>query len=134
MNIILDACAVISFFRDEEGGDIVEEFLIRPDCNSYIHAINLCEVYYDFVRSNNQVYAEQIISELKLAGVIIRKTMTEPFWKLVGQYKAQIARVSLADCFALALTKNIRGILLTSDHHEFDRIVPLQICPIHFIR
>ena len=60
--------------------------------------------------------------------------MTEPFWKLVGQYKAQIARVSLADCFALALTKNIRGILLTSDHHEFDRIVPLQICPIHFIR
>jgi len=75
MNIVLDACAVIAFFRNEEGGDIVEQFLIDPDCNSYIHAINLCEVYYDFVRSNNQVYAEQIISELKLAGVIIRKTI-----------------------------------------------------------
>lgn len=52
----------------------------------------------------------------------------------MGQYKADIRRISLADCFALALTKTMRGRLLTSDHHEFDKIVPLGICPITFIR
>ncbi len=134
MIVILDACAVIAFFRDEEGGEIVENFLIDPQHTCYIHVINLCEVYYDFIRSNDQVYAEQMINELELAGVIFKRNLGTRFWKLVGQYKATIARISLADCFALALTTTLRGILLTSDHHEFDRIVPLGICPIAFIR
>ncbi len=70
----------------------------------------------------------------RLTGVTFKQNLETPFWKLVGQYKANIARVSLADCFALALTTTLKGTLLTSDHHEFDRIVPLNICSITFIR
>ncbi|MGK7899049.1 MAG: PIN domain-containing protein [Xenococcus sp. (in: cyanobacteria)] len=134
MNIILDACAVIAFFQDEEGGDVVEGFLMNSEHHCYIHVVNLCEVYYDFIRRNDQVYADQMVNELKLTGVTFEENLETPFWKLVGQYKANIARISLADCFALALTTTLRGTLLTSDHHEFDRIVPLEICPIAFIR
>ena len=50
MNIILDACAVIAFFRDEEGADLVRETITNKNNNSMIHVVNLCEVYYDFYR------------------------------------------------------------------------------------
>ena len=134
MIVILDACAVIAFFRDEEGSEMVEHFLIDSQHICYIHVINLCEVYYDFLRSNNQDYANQMVSELQEVGVIFKADLEQDFWQLVAYYKATIRRVSLADCFALALTKNLKGTLITSDHHEFDRIVPLEICPITFIR
>jgi Na+-transporting NADH:ubiquinone oxidoreductase subunit NqrA len=72
-----------------------------------------------------------MINELELTGVTFKRNLGTRFWKLVGQYKASIARVSLADCFALALTTTLRGTLLNIQiHHEFDRIVPLKICPI----
>lgn len=48
MNIILDACAVIAFLRDEAGADVVRETLLNEDNTCMIHLINLCEVYYDF--------------------------------------------------------------------------------------
>ena len=48
VNIILDACAVIAFFRDEVGADIVEDYLCDRNACCIIHSLNLCEVYYDF--------------------------------------------------------------------------------------
>lgn len=133
-NFILDTCAVIAFLRDESGAKLVETILLDPDYTCYIHAMNLCEVYYAFMRSNNQVYADQMINDLEAAGVIFKRILTPRFWKLVAGYKATITRISLADCCALALTTDLQGTLLTSDHYEFDPIAPLQIVPIHFIR
>lgn len=63
--------------NDEEGGDVVENFLINSEYSCYIHAMNLCEVYYNFIRSNDQVYADQMINELELAGVIFRNIILE---------------------------------------------------------
>jgi predicted nucleic acid-binding protein len=53
----------------------------------------------------------------------------DPRWSVQAR-----GRISLADCFALALAERVGGTLVTSDHHEFDPIVPLAICPILFIR
>jgi PIN domain nuclease of toxin-antitoxin system len=50
MNIILDACAVIAFFRNEPGADIVRETITNQNNNKIIHVVNLCEVYYNFYR------------------------------------------------------------------------------------
>jgi PIN domain nuclease of toxin-antitoxin system len=41
MNIILDACAVIAFFRDETGAENVENLLFNSDNYCLIHTINL---------------------------------------------------------------------------------------------
>jgi hypothetical protein len=38
----------------------------------------------------------------------------------------------IADCFALTLAIYENGTLVTSDHHELDRLA--QLCPILFIR
>lgn len=134
MNIILDACAVIAYLRDETGAEQVENYLNEPQYTCWIHVINLCEVYYDFLRSSTQTEADAILNDLINIGLIFRDDIDTAFWQAVGNYKATIRRISLADCFALALTKRIDGVLLTSDHKEFDPIVTLNICPIRFIR
>ncbi|GBF80170.1 PIN domain-containing protein [Aphanothece sacrum] len=134
MIVILDACAVIAFLRNEPGSNLVENYLINDAYTCYIHVINLCEVYYDVMRSNNKQKADEMLNELQEACVIFRDDIDLYFWQLVAQYKATIRRVSLADCFALALTKLLNGLLITSDHKEFDPIVPLGICSITFIR
>lgn len=134
MKIVLDACAAIAFFKDESGADIVEQYLVESQYECMIHSVNLCEVYYDFLRSSGEALAEDIVNELQSAGVMFRPDLTEDFWRQVGRYKATIARISLADCFALALARQENGVLVTSDRREFEPIVDLNICPIEFIR
>lgn len=134
MIVILDACAVIAFLRDEPGGELVENYFINETYTCFIHAINLCEVYYDVIRNSSQQKADEMLNNLRATGLIFRDDIEQSFWKLAAQYKANIRRLSLADCFALALTKRLNGTLVTSDHKEFDPIVLLGICPINFIR
>jgi uncharacterized protein with PIN domain len=53
----MDASAPIAFLRDEPGADVVEDIMSAPE-NCYVHALNVCEVYYDFFRASNQDAAE----------------------------------------------------------------------------
>lgn len=99
-----------------------------------IHNINLCEVYYGFLRSDGEEFTQEIIRRLQNANVSFRPDLTMEFWRQVGKYKAAIARISLADCFALTLANRENGVLVTSDHREFEPVVNLNICPIEFIR
>ncbi|MGK7945603.1 MAG: type II toxin-antitoxin system VapC family toxin [Microcystaceae cyanobacterium] len=134
MRIVLDACAVIAFFRNEEGADVVRETINDQDSDLMIHVVNLCEVYYDFYRDIGESRTEQLIQELDLINVTTRFDLTASFWRQVGKYKATIKRISLADCFALTLANLEGGVLMTSDRKEFEPIVPLNICQIKFIR
>ncbi|MEY3299318.1 MAG: hypothetical protein RLZZ597_2578 [Cyanobacteriota bacterium] len=134
MKIILDACAVIAMVKNETGSEIVEAYLLDNQHHCMIHSINLCEVYYGFLRSDGEAFAKQIIQGLQQAGVAIRSDLTISFWQQVGHYKATINRISLADCFALALANQEKGLVLTSDRKEFEPVTRLNICPIEFIR
>ena len=134
MNIILDACAVIAFFRNETGADIVRETITNQNNNKMIHVVNLCEVYYDFYRDIGESQTEKLIQELSNINVKTRFDLTAKFWRQVGKYKAVIKRISLADCFALTLANQEKGILVTSDRKEFEPIISLNICQIDFIR
>lgn len=134
MNIVLDACAVIAFFRDEAGADVVEQYLLSPEHFCLIHAVNLCEVYYDFLKSGGVQEADQMTQELIDADIDIRRDLDDVFWRSIANYKATIRRISLADCFALTLSKKLSGTLITSDRKEFEPVAMLNICPIIFIR
>ncbi|MHB8647547.1 MAG: PIN domain-containing protein [Thermomicrobiales bacterium] len=131
--IVLDARAMIAFLRNERGGDIVETFLTDGMDTCVAHAINLCEVYYDFFRSADQATAKAAIADLEALGVIVREDMDREFWQAVGSYKAT-NKASLADCVAITLANRVGGELVTSDHHEFDVIAAHGICRIRFIR
>ena len=131
--VILDACAVIAYLRNEEGTDIVGNALMSEKC--YIHAINICEVYKDCLsRGEDRSEADQLLDDLFSAGLTVCEDMDSEFWKDAAELKASTRRISYADCIGLRLTNRLKGIFLTSDHHELDPLAKNDIYPIKFIR
>lgn len=130
----MDANAVTAFLRGEAGQEVVAARLTDPDAVNVIHAVNLCEVYYDALRMGGQAAAEEAIARTYAVGVQLRDDMDPAFWQSVGQLKVNPGKVALADCFALALAIRLGATMVTSDHHELDAVVPLGLCPILFIR
>jgi predicted nucleic acid-binding protein len=130
---VLDASAMVAYLAGESGAATVEALLNDSAAQCYAHAINLCEVFYDALRATDERRARQAIRDLRAAGVIERRDLSGVFWLNVGRLKAR-GRISLADCFGIALAQQMGGEIVTSDHHEFDALVPLGIVPIHFIR
>ena len=99
-----------------------------------VHAVNLCEVYYDLVRAENENTARAAVEDLERQGLLVRHDIDREFWQEVGWYKGILARISLADCFAIVLTRRVDARLATTDHREFDSIAEKKICPVEFIR
>jgi len=134
MNVVLDACALIAFLRHEAGADAVESLLVDPANRCFIHSINLCEVYYDFLRAADAKVAESVVDDLLDHGIVNRQDMSLPFWKAVGRLKGTIRKISLADCFAIALAAKLGATIVPSDHREFDPLVANGVCRVRFIR
>jgi predicted nucleic acid-binding protein len=132
--LVFDACAVIALLRGEIGAETVASLLAEPDNRCKLHAVNLCEVYYDGIRRGDTSDAARLERLLTKSGFDIETAVPQPLWESVGQLKATHRRVSLADCFALAFALRENGTLITSDHHEFDPIAATGIYPIQFIR
>lgn len=133
MIYVLDACAMIAYLRNEPGSGAVLQALADTGSQCLAHALNLCEVFYHFHRKSDESVAATAINDLYSVGVVERTDLDEAFWKEVGRLKAQ-GKISLADCCAIVLTNRVNGTLLTSDHHELDRIAANRICSISFIR
>jgi predicted nucleic acid-binding protein len=130
---ILDASAAIAYLRGEPGADVVAAILSDPTHECLVHALNMCEVYYNFCRVSGETAADDAMRDLLALGVRLRDDLSVEFWKAVALLKAR-GGVSLADCFAITLAKSAGGPVLTSDHHEFDSIARSGICPVTFIR
>lgn len=131
MPIVLDACAIIAYLRDEPGAEVVEEALLNNEC--FVHAINLCEVYRDcLVRDQNLETADDLLNDIADIGVTCREDMDAPLWKYVAKLKNRT--IAYNDCFALAFTKRLGGVLYTADHKEFDPVAATGDHSIRFIR
>jgi PIN domain nuclease of toxin-antitoxin system len=130
---ILDACAVIALLQGEPGAGRVE-LLLKQQGRSLIHAVNVCEVYYDLLRRNANATADTLEQVLDAIGLETTDTLSPALWQSAGKLKAELRRISLADCFALALALQEKGSLVTADHHEFDPVAEAGLCPIQFIR
>jgi len=131
---IFDACDVIAILEDEPGADVVESLLQEPANRCLIHAVNACEVYYDLYKRGNVEDADTLDAIFAEYGLEVLEAMPSDLWQLAGRLKAEWKRISLADCFALALTIHEEGTLVTSDHRELDRLAEAGACPIRFIR
>ena len=133
MNYALDACAMVAYLNGEPGAAVVAALLADPNNVCYAHAINFCEVYYGTLRATDEPTARSAIATLLNDGIILRHDMSRQFWQRVGKLKAR-GRISIPDCFCIVLAQQVGGEVVTSDHHEFDPLVPLGIVPITFIR
>ena len=133
-SLVFDACALIALAKREEGSEIVGSFLRNEENISFVHAINLCEVYYEAYRESSRKEAVALVEGFLDLGLIIRDDMDIEFWQNAGELKAIHKRVSLADCCAIALSKRLDAELVTSDHHELDALADLGVCKITFFR
>lgn len=134
MIFVLDASAMIAFLRGESGADEVADILLDSESQCYAHALNLCEVFYDFERAAGRQEAMKAVADLAMLGVIADASLTPAVWQAAGTLKARLRRISLADCFAIELADRLRATILTSDHHEFDALADQTECQIRFIR
>lgn len=134
MTFVLDASAMIAYLRDEPGADVVAEALLDPESSCHAHALNLCEVFYDFHRASGEADALQAIADLAAVGVLGDTNLSSAVWQAAGTLKANLRRISLADCFAIELAERLRATVLTADHHEFDVLAVQTGYRVKFIR
>jgi len=131
---LLDACSLIAFFRKEPGGEVLFDLLLDSKARFVIHALNVCEVYYDFFRADGETAAKLVVQIMLELGIEIREDMDPALWKSAGKLKATLKKISLADSFAVALAARMKATLLTSDHAEFDAVAEKKLAKIRFIR
>lgn len=124
---------MVAYTEGEPGGVVVAGILSNPSAVCYAHSVNLCEVYYQSIRRSDPATARAVKASLRRDGVIERRDMSRPFWQRVGEHKAR-GRIALPDCICVALAQELSAEVVTSDHGEFDPLVPLGIVPIKFIR
>jgi PIN domain nuclease of toxin-antitoxin system len=129
---VLDSSALIAYLEDEPGSDEIGNRFFLPE-PIYIHGLNLIEVHYHFIRSRGEEAANEFLAEISASSLIVREDMDESIRDEVARLKAK-GRISLADCFCISLARRVGGEVVTADHHEFDALVPVGLCPIRFIR
>ena len=133
MNYSLDAGPLMAYLNNETGAEQTENVLTEPESLCYMHFMNLCEIYYLYYRRGGVGVADAIVQDLLDIGIILRDDHDEAFWKAAASFKGRHA-LSLPDAFCIALAQRIGATVVTTDHAEFDPLVPLGYCPIHFVR
>lgn len=133
LSYVFDACAIVAYLRRETGCDVVMDLLAQHPDGYAMHAVNVCEVYYDSLRVGGAAIAADIFEILGKLGLVFRRDLDDVFLQEVGQLKVAY-RISLADAFAVALARRLGATLVSSDHHEFDPLAQAGACHILFIR
>jgi len=116
MTRVLDANALLAYFEKEPGYQKVKAaFLdaVEKDTNLLMTAVNFGEVYYIVLRECGQQKVdeiEKIIQTLPIEIVDVDIALAKEAARLKAKYK-----ISYADSFAAALTKNRKAELLTGD-------------------
>jgi predicted nucleic acid-binding protein len=113
---VLDAYALMAFFEDEPGADLVRSLLLKAeesDLKLLMSVVNLGEVWYSIARATSPETADQYVNEIHGMSIDI----LDADWPLTRQaaaYKAN-GRIAYGDCFAAALAKNHKAELVTGD-------------------
>lgn len=138
MSLVFDSSAMYAFLFDETGADAVEELLSDADVPKYVHAVNLCEVFYRVTLQSGDVAAEDALDTLRAAGIAERNDMDVDLWqdaaKLVAAQRGNSYGLALGDAFCVALARRLGADIVTADRAEFAPIDTLQWASVIFIR
>jgi predicted nucleic acid-binding protein len=119
---VLDSYAVLAFFEDEAGADVVRGLILKAEqrgISLLMSVVNLGEVWYSIARTNSTEIADQYINEIK--GMAIEIVDVDwPFARQAASFKVN-GNISYADCYAAALAKIRKAELVTGDK-EFEQL------------
>src|SRR6266404_6435486 len=114
--IVLDSWAVIAYLEGGPAAEKVADHIADAHENQiplFMSVVNAGEVWYIIARETSVGDADRSIMELRHLGI----DFVEPDWSLAheaGGFKSK-HKMSFADCFAAALAKHKKALLLTGD-------------------
>lgn len=121
-NFVLDSYAMLAYFRNESGGEKVEQLLneaAEAKHSLYMTCINAGEVYYMAYRKDGADKAALVWKALHQFPITITEA-DSAFTLKAANIKAR-HKLSFADAFAAALSISKKATLLTGDS-EFDSL------------
>jgi predicted nucleic acid-binding protein len=134
---ILDACALLALFDDENGADIVEALLDQARNNEItliMNAANLIEVYYDRIRAVGTERADTIIRDIyDTFPVSIIETLNPDIVREAARHKVT-GKMSFADTILVATAIYTGSTIVTCDHVELEPVEKQGIIPFLWIR
>jgi len=122
-HFVLDSYAMLAYFRNEDGGEKVEQLLneaVADKHELYMTCINAGEVYYMASRKDGLDKAEIVWKALQQFPIHIIEVDLAFTFK-AAKIKA-VNKLSYADAFAAVLTIIKKATLITGDR-EFDNLL-----------
>ncbi len=113
---VLDSYALLAFFRNEKGGEEVEQLLSEAAAGNhelYLTCINAGEVYYMSCRKDGTAKAELVWKAIQQFPIHIAEINLE-FTLAAAKLKAKYT-LSFADAFAAAFAIRRKATLITGD-------------------
>ena len=136
--MVFDSSALLAFLRDETGGAFVEGLIDDADVPQYIHAVNLCEIFYNLLRRQGMDAAENGLADLKALGIIERHDSDGAFWRdvavLLVTQRTGGHGLAFGDACGLALARRLDADFITADRAEMEPIEAAELCGVVFIR
>jgi len=120
--IVLDSWAVIAYLEGEPAAQKVADHIAdahEQNIPLFISVVNAGEVWYIIAREASVSDADRSITELRHLGI----EFVDADWTLAheaGGFKSK-HKMSFADCFAAALAKEKKALLITGDP-EFKQV------------
>ena len=113
---VLDSFALIAYFRDESGGEEVENLLVaagKKDTPLHMTDVNYAEVKYCIVKKNGAEAWDEAAKILQGLPIDFHST-SRAMADTAADFKSRF-QMSLADAFAAALAKEKKAELVTGD-------------------
>jgi predicted nucleic acid-binding protein len=98
-----------------------------------MNKVNLLEVYYDVIKNYSELEADNMLVIVNEMPIEVITELDDKVFKKAGYLKAK-HRVSLADSIVLAESMIKNGVLVTSDHHEFEPVEQSENISINWFR
>lgn len=121
---VLDSWAIMSYLEGEPSAEKVADIMADAhdeDVPLFMSVVNAGEVWYILAREVSVAEADSSIRQLRQLGI----SFIDADWDLAHEAAGFKSRhkMSFADCFAAALTKQKKATLLTGDA-EFKQVEP----------
>jgi len=113
---VLDSFALIAYFRDEPGAEMMENLLLtagKKDSALHMTDVNYAEVKYSILKKDGADAWAQAAKILEGLPIDFHST-TMAMADTAADFKARF-KISLADAFAAALAREKRAELITGD-------------------
>lgn len=148
---VLDSSAMLAYLTGEPEGAVVAQLFKTPDATFLAHAVNLCEVIYNFGPPSieqNRRDAEAAIQRFSVVcRVQTRSDIDDAFWRdmarLIAERRAMprdparpqsVPRLALGDAFGVCLANRVNGEFVTKDRSEIEPLHAAAMVRALFIR